>query len=272
MTPIIDMHVHCFPDRIAPRAKEVLAKNAAKFGILPHTELTVNDTAEKLVSAGISRALVCNIATNAHQEHSVNDFAISLLQNGNVLIPAGSVHPDSPNTVSELDRLCAAGIKGIKIHPDYVGIDITDERFDNIFALAEERRMFVVTHAGFDPVSPGHMHADAKMLAAVKKRRPGLMLIAAHCGGAGNAEEVLEILAGTEIMIDTSLSSTRAGERDLILKILCRHDPNLVFFGTDTPWSDAKEEIRFLERSGLPEDSLERIFFTNAKQLLELEI
>ncbi len=266
----IDFHVHCFPDALAPRAMGVLCANAAPYGITPHTDGTAGSALTVLAGAGIGAAHICSIATNTHQESKVNDFAASLASSGAPLFAAGSVHPDSEAKEAELDRLLGRGIRGIKIHPDYAGVMITDPRYDEIFSLCEERGMYVVTHAGFDPVSPRRIHATADGLLSVVRAHPKLTLIAAHMGGPLQLGEVREKLTGTGIFFDTSLSSARPGEREELISLIREHGPDRFFFGTDTPWSDPSEEVRFLETSGLQDEALEMIFYKNAARLLNL--
>ncbi len=266
----ICFHTHCFPDKLAPRAIAVLTENAEPFGYAPHTDGTAIGAIRYLKNAGIDAALVCNIATNPHQESKVNDFAISLAREHGFLYAAGSLHPDSEQKEEELKRLKDAGIRGIKIHPDYVGVDITDGRYDKIFSLAEEYGMFVVSHTGFDPVSPDHPHATAEGLLSVIRKHPDLTLVAAHMGGPKQSADVLRLLVGTPIWFDTSLCAIRPAERENLLEILHGHDSKRILFGTDTPWSFPKKEIEFVEQSGLSDDALENIFHRNAERLLKL--
>ena len=78
----ICFHSHCFPDALAPRAVATLAENAKRVGMTPHTDGTAAGTLRYLRASGIDTALICNIATNPHQEHKVNDFAVMI---GNIL-------------------------------------------------------------------------------------------------------------------------------------------------------------------------------------------
>lgn len=266
----ICFHTHCFPDMLAPKAMAVLTGNAKSCGYYPRTDGTASGAEKLLRSAGIDGALVCNIATNPRQERKVNDFAISIAAQKGFLFATGSLHPDSEDPEAELDRLAAAGIRGIKVHPDYVGLDITDEKFDRIFSLAEERGFFVVTHTGFDPVSPDHPHATAAGLLTVIKKHPRLCLIAAHMGGPRQSKEVLEMLVGTSIFFDTSLCSIRPDEQATLRTILREHDDQKILFGTDTPWSDPEKEIAFLESAGLSERAKSNIFSQNATHLLAI--
>ena len=266
----ICFHTHCFPDALAPRAIAALTANAAPVGMKPHTDGTAKGAVRCLRAAGIGAALVCNVATNARQERKVNDFAIATAVAHGPLFAAGSIHPDSEDAEGELDRLSAAGIRGIKIHPDYVGVDITDPRYDRIFSLAEERGFFVVSHTGFDPVSPDRFHATAQDLLAVIRRHPRLTLVAAHMGGPRQSADVLRLLVGTPIFFDTSLCAIRPEERGDLLAILREHPDDRILFGTDTPWSFPREEVRFVEEAGLSPHAVENIFYGNAAKMLQL--
>ncbi|MBO5314803.1 MAG: amidohydrolase family protein [Clostridia bacterium] len=266
---IIDFHTHSFPDSLAPKAMASLAITFSSIAaIKPQTDGTAGGAKKILSDAGISKAVVCNIATNARQETKVNDYAISLLADG-FFYPFGSVHPDSEKIESELDRLKSAGIKGIKLHPDYVKIPLNDPRYNRIFEALTDRQMLVVVHAGFDPISPDKIHATAEMFRGVIEKYPDLKIVAAHMGGYAKAKDVYENLVGTGIYFDTSLSSMREDEKEILYKILREHDENKILFGTDTPWSVAKAEIEFIKNAPISEEYKEKIFYKNALALLK---
>jgi predicted TIM-barrel fold metal-dependent hydrolase len=207
---IIDFHTHAFPDALAPRAVAQLTINAAASGYTPLTDGTVAGLIASMDRAGIAKSVVCNIATNPRQMKKVNDFAISCMENPR-LIPLGSVNPHgTPEEIdTELNRLKAAGIPGIKVHPDYMKVEIDSEKFTPILAACAEKNLFVITHAGFDPVEPDHIHCAPDMVLRVMDRHPALKLVVAHTGGFDREEEVLEKLCGAPVWLDTSLSAVR---------------------------------------------------------------
>lgn len=274
MSRIIDFHTHCFPDGLAPRAVAQLAATAAPYGYVPLTDGTAAGLMTSMDRAGISRSVVCNIATNPHQMAKVNDFALSLLASHPRLIPLGSVHPEAPAEAvdTELDRLAAAGIKGIKLHPDYVGVEIDSPAFAPILEGCARRGLFVITHAGFDPVAPDHIHCAPAMVLRVLEAHPTLRLIVAHTGGFNCEAEVLDKLCGRDVYLDTSLSAIRradsAEQGRACAAILRAHRPDRLLFATDTPWSDPAAEIAFVRSAGLAEDAVEAILHRNAETLL----
>lgn len=277
---IIDFHTHCFPDTLAPRAIESLKNHVLRPDLFPTTDGTRAGTERLLAAKGVNRGVVCNIATNPRQQQNVNSFAISLTQaEGSLyppgspispvsLIPLGSLHPLGEKKHAELERLAAAGIRGIKIHPDYIGTDIDSPEYDEIFSLCSELDMFVLTHAGFDPYSPGHMHAPPKKILRVHRRYPRLRLIAAHMGGFACGEGSVRCLLGEDIWLDTSMSSQRPREREILFRILREHPADRLLFGSDTPWSYISAELNFVRSASLDDERLEKILYKNAQGLL----
>ena len=270
---IVNFHTHAFPEALAPRAIAQLTINAAASGYVPLTDGTTHGLIESMDRAGIERSVVCNIATNARQMTKVNDFAVSCAANQR-LIPLGSLHPDATavDMDHELDRLAEAGLAGIKIHPDYVHIEIDSPAFEPILARCEARGMLVVTHAGFDPVEPNHMHCTPEMVLRVMEQHPALKLVVAHTGGVDCEREVLEKLCGTKVYLDTSLAAVRCAKSaswgQACEDILRAHDPSRILFATDTPWSDPASEIAFVRGIGLSEENVEKILHVNAEILL----
>ncbi len=271
---IIDFHTHAFPDPLAPRAIAQLTINAAESGYAPLTDGTVKGLLTSMDLAGIDRSVVCNIATNPRQMKKVNDFAISLKDHPR-LIPLGSINPDAvaDEIESELRRLKDAGIPGIKIHPDYMKTEIDSERFMPVFEACAALNMFVVTHAGFDPVEPHHMHCTPDMVLRVLDRHPALKLVVAHTGGFDCEKEVLDKLCGARVWLDTSLAAVRrarsAAWGALCGDILRKHDPSRILFATDTPWSDPAAEIAFVRSAGLSDEITENILHGNAELLIK---
>lgn len=271
---IIDFHTHAFPDALAPRAIAQLTINAAESGYTPLTDGTLSGLIASMDKAGISRSVVCNIATTPRQMKKVNDFA-NVSKCDSRLIPLGSVNPYATEgeIETELDRLKAAGIPGIKIHPDYMKMEIDSPAFTPIFKACEERNLFVITHAGFDPVEPNHVHCSPDMVLRVMDRHPDLKLVVAHAGGFDREREVLEKLCGAPVWLDTSLCAIRRARSAewgaLCADILRNHAPDRILFATDTPWSDPAAEIAFVRSLGLSDEITDGILGGNAQRLLD---
>ncbi len=80
-----------------------------------------------------------------------------------------------PDEVDALEGLLDAGARGIKLHVSSDDLDLTDPRLEPAFAVAGERRLPVVVHAGPEVASVRGPVLDACA------RWPGLRMVLAHC-------------------------------------------------------------------------------------------
>ena len=263
---IIDCHAHCFPDHLAEKG---LAPMKALTGIEPCTDGTASGLSAKEKADGVDFAVVCNIATNPNQLVKVNNFAIDINDFSDTLIALGSAHPDSPILEKELERLVDHDIHGIKIHPEYIPYYVDSPEWDKVFSLCEEMGIFVISHTGYDYVSPDRTATTPDRVAKVLDRHPNLTFIGAHMGGNRFYPQVLEYLCGRpNLYLDTAIMS-RLDRNDLyVSRIIEAHGVDRILFGTDAPWSEPKTEVAYIKSLGLSERENEMIFHENAEKLL----
>ena len=261
---LIDFHTHAFPDHLAERA---ISKLAAIAKMEPYTDGTVASLRARMREYGVDRSVVCNIATNPKQQTNVNNFAIELNKDPD-FISLASIHPASDNIDGEIERVHAAGIKGIKLHPDYMGYMIDDPAFEPILAKCEELGIFVIIHAGYDVISPDLIHANPEKIIKVSDKFPELNFIAAHFGSNVLWDDVMKYIVGTRVYIDTSLACYFGLDPQLAKRIINEHDPDRILFGSDIPWGSPEETKEYLLSLELTDEMYERIFHLNAEKLL----
>lgn len=263
---LIDFHTHAFPESLAERA---LASLSADIGSPPLTDGTVSGLLAAMDSWGVDRAVICNIASKPRQTENVNSFAIgTALAHPDRLFPLGSVHPLYPDPETELKRIRAAGLKGVKIHPDYMGVTLDDPAFDSLFDLCGELGLFVVTHAGFDVYSPHMVYASPDRILRRLERSPRTTLVAAHYGGNMMWDEAAEKLCGRELFIDVSMGGFCGLEPARAARILGKHDPDRILFGSDCPWASPADTFRYIDALPLSDGRKEKIWHLNAERLL----
>ena len=278
---IIDFHTHTFPDRIASRAISGMQANshAAAF-----SDGTLSGLKASMAAAGIVRSVVLPVATNPQKLTSMNDSAISL--NGQEgIVHFGAVHPLAENWKEELDRVAAAGLKGIKIHPHYQGVDIDDIRYLRVLGRAAELGLVTVMHAGLEIGYPGIVRCSPEMTASALRQLGGIPIVLAHMGGWKNWDQVAQFLGPTGCMLDTAISlgrivPTEPGHyRDEDLPLLNEAEfcalvrsfgAKRILFGTDSPWASQAEEVRRLRELPLTDGEKNDILCGNAQRLLKL--
>ena len=277
---ITDFHTHTFPDAIAQRAIAGMQQNshAAAFG-----SGTLDGLLASMESAGIFRSVVLPVATNPLKISSINDSNIAREKSQHVVF-FGAMHPQAENWKQELRRLAAAGVPGIKIHPQYQDTDITDIRYLRILDHAASLGLITVMHAGDEIAYPGVVRCSPEMVRSVCDQLGNIPLVLAHMGGWKNWQRVAENLAHIGCYLDTAISLGQIvpiddhyapgdlpllSEEDFV-SLLRAFGSQRILFGTDSPWADQAEEIRKLTSLPLTQDELENILSRNAARLLGL--
>ena len=199
---MIDFHAHTFPERIAAGA---IAKLQQASHSTAFTDGTVAGLRTSMTRAGIDAAVLLPVATNPLKVQHMNDLSIRM--NGlDGLHWFGCMHPDAEDWHGELARIASAGVKGIKLHPVYQGVDIDDVRMLRILGRAAELGLIVVTHAGADIGFPGVVRCSPQMIRRALKQVDGVTLVCAHMGGWRNWQEVADALLDTTALLDTAFT------------------------------------------------------------------
>lgn len=261
---LIDFHTHAFPEKIAGRAVGKLAYDAG--GLRPQTDGTLESLKREMERDGVDLAVVHSIATNPHQQHKVNDYAMEMNRDGKI-VAFGSVHPDAPDALEELERISAAGLKGVKFHPEYQRFYADEERMRPIYRKISQLGLITLFHAGEDYGFAPPYHGMPEQLLGAKKWLDG-PVVAAHWGGLGCGAEVLEKLCGQDIWFDLSFGYGSM-PKYIAREILDRHTPDRLLFASDMPWHRPTWELRLLDTLELSEGDREKICFRNALKLLE---
>ena len=279
---IIDFHTHTFPENLAGRAIEKLAKSARALNYLDGTAGALRSSMRE---AGVDYSLLLPVVTRPGQQGDVNRIAAETnaraAETG--LLSFGGIHPENEDYRQILRNLAENGVKGIKIHPVFQQVPIDDIRFQRIIACASENDMIVITHAGYDIGFPGEDQASvsriARMLDIVKPEK----FVLAHMGGWECWEEVEQYIAGRNVWLDTAFSllpvepapgTLRSPEedpplsREQFLRIVRRMGADRILFGTDSPWSGQIETLNAIRESGLSRSEQEAVLGENAAGLL----
>ena len=79
----------------------------------------------------------------------------------------------------------------------------------------------------------------------------------------------MKFLVGKPLYFDTAFSFSRMPP-DWAREIIRAHGANRVLLGSDMPWSDTGNEIRFVKSLGLSQEETDAILSGNACRLLQL--
>ena len=284
---VIDIHVHTFPEKIAASALNTLQ---SKSHTRPFTNGTINALRDSMREARVTSSILQPVATRADQVTRINDNAIKINTHTKEtdIYSFGAMHPKFLDYDSELTRIKAAGIAGIKLHPVYQGVTINDERYIKILARAFELGLVVLIHAGWDIGFPGNDYAMPWRISEAL-RASGLTsssrVILAHMGGWRAWDEACEIFADVEgVYIDTAFSLGEFYPNDdgyyksvdeckmlspeKFTAIIKSFGADRVLFGSDSPWASQLESVNKVYNLDLTEQEKRLILYENAAIIL----
>lgn len=261
---IIDFHTHCFPDALAERVVPALAKEANIKAFCPGT---VSGLCASMRHAGVDYSVMLQIATKPSQNHSVNTWAIERNESG--IIPFGSVHPLGEDWSDELDRLATAGIKGIKLHPEYQQFYVDADFMLPIYTRIRELGFIVLFHAGIDVGIAPPVHGTPRHFANILDLLPKGRTVLAHMGGWKSWDDVENLLVGSHLLFDTSFSSEFMTQEQ-IRRMIENHGATQFLMGSDSPWADQAGTIDEIKQLGLSNADEQAILGGNAARILNL--
>lgn len=258
---IFDVHTHAFPDKVAAIAIPRLEAGGKWFEAKAYYDGTVTGLLAGMDRAGVRRALIANIATRPEQVQKITDWSATIASDR--IVPFGSLHPDTPDPEAAAERIAQAGLRGLKFHPQYANCPLDDPRVIRIARAAARAGLAMLFHAGYDLAYEKDDLASPDRVRRLHEAVPDLRMTAAHMGGWERWPEALDTLVGLPIYLESSFTLGRCPP-DLLEKMLTRHPPAYLLFGTDGPWTDQKEEVGKFLALPIPDDLKRRILWRNA--------
>ncbi len=262
---VIDIHTHTFPEKIASRA---IAGLASTSFLTPALDGTLPSLHMAMLEDGVDISVLQPIATAPHQVPKLNDAAI---ENNKIdgIISFGAIHPLYPDKETEFQRLAAAGIKGIKLHPDFQQVYIDDPAVIETLRLCGKYGLIAMIHGGLDISYPEINKSTPEKLKRILPLLGDAVIIFAHMGGFGYFEQSIRFLADTDVFIDTA-AVCDIFPSDAIKSVIDAFTPNRVLFGSDSPWSRQKLYMDCIRFMGLSQNDVSAILGDNARRLLSL--
>jgi hypothetical protein len=280
---IIDGHVHLFHPKVILNVK----KRLEMVQILrlqtdgAEDRVGVPFLENELKNAGIQGGFILPTAL-AEEVCSVNEEFYKLSETSELLSSAGTLHPDYPGNLEELETFISRNIRGIKLcsFSQRFSLDAakTLEMFELIqdFNIHESSGFFVEmdTLFGADQFfgsRPEH-NTTPSLFAELVKSFPKIDFVAAHMGGlAAPFHEIkTHLIPVDNLYLDTSNAAHVLSTDDFVY-LLKTHGPEHIIFGTDWPWFTHEGEIdlqhHMYEKAGFSKKDRDLVFSRNMARL-----
>jgi uncharacterized protein len=263
MKGIVDFHTHAFPDELSERVIKMLEDEG---GVMARLDGKISSLLSSMDNCCIEKSVICNIATNPSQFHSILAWCRKIRSER--IIPFPSFHPHDPEFINRIDAIKQEGFKGIKFHPYYQNFIIDEEKLLPVYEKIAAENLILVMHTGFDFAFPLTRIADPEKILRIVEMFPSLKLVTTHLGAWKLWEEVEHYLLGKPIYMEISFSLDFLNDHDAVRNIFSNHPPQYILFGTDSPWTDQKETLSLLRKLRLGDEKEELMLRGNALTLL----
>ena len=232
MTTLLDPIEAGLGELYAAHAQRLLPEGADWFDAHTHTGCNDPDgmkaTAEQVLAAldtgGHRRALVFStMEPNGYPE--ANDRVLGEAQASDGRLIALCRLDPAADPIAEATRCLDRGAAGLKLHPRAEGFTMHTPAVEQIVALADERRVPIMIHAGRGIPALGR---DTVRLA---REYPGARLILAHAGISDLAWIWREVPGTPNLFFDTAWWNVA----DLVA-LLALVPPGHILYASDTPY------------------------------------
>lgn len=205
-----------------------------------------------------------------------NDALIALASKHPAMLPVATVHPyDGEAALAELQRVAAAGVKLLKIHPHTQRFDASDARVLALVRKAGELGVVVLMDNA--NILPG----DSEKLFNLALAAPNTTFIFAHMGAMNfrfwnilKAARTAEGLFGNNIYFDISATVALVADSPIeeeFVWTIRNVGVDHVLLGSDYPQYSLEQNASALDRLSLSDAEKAKIRSENARKLFGLD-
>jgi predicted TIM-barrel fold metal-dependent hydrolase len=191
----------------------------------PYTPFDVSRLLSRMDAASVDRAMVCSLAQRIE-----NDFILKLVKaHPDRLIGFGQVMPQADDALDEIERIAAAGISGLKLHPSMHGYHVADHGLlDPVFELCAKLKLPVLINALDDAF------CSPLAIEEIARNHPAVPTIIAHMGAVWNVPEAI-IVAERQPHVYLETSATLLSD---VRRAYARVGARKILMGSEWPGSD----------------------------------
>jgi uncharacterized protein len=260
--PVLDVHVH-------------LEETPNSFGVGRLADLPAALSELKKLPPG-SRLGLVTVAPRGDLEkmRAQNNAVLAAVQSYPELFWAvASVNPwDGEGALGEIDRLAAAGVRMLKLHPNSQQFDVAAPEVLIIVARAAAHNMIIL----FDGYSPFDADETGKFL-MLAVQQPSARFILAHMGGPRFLDMMIFAMAQKfawyprNIWFDLSVVAgmfTRSPFQEQLVFVCRSIGLDRVMLGSDYPISSPVSAVKDVQDLGFTRQEEEQILYGTAAALL----
>jgi len=264
---IIDIHAHVFPDEMAAKAIAELSV-CIDFTYHPVSDGTVSGLLKNMDEWDIDISVLQPVVMKQSQFKKINEWTAGVRSDR--LMTFGGIYPYTDDYKRDIDFVVSLGHKGLKLHPEYQDFIVDDERMLRLYDYALSKGLILLFHAGVDTAFLPPVKSTPRQFARIAESMRGGIIVATHLGGYEQWDDVEEYLCGKDVYMDTA-TGFEYFSKEQFLRITEKHGADRILFGSDAPWSNARDEIEVIKSLPLSEEDKGAILGGNAQRILSIE-
>jgi len=178
--------------------------------------------------------------------------------------------------IEQAENIHSFGLKGINLQPVFFEVDPLDRRMYPLYATAAKYGLIVSFHTGVHySLKSSIMQNNPIFIDQIAVDFPNLKIIACHGGWPWTPEMTAVARRHSNVFIefggvDPKYIGIPGTGWETVFTLMNNLLSNQVLFGTDWPVIPTEKAIQGWKRLGLKEEVLEKLFYKNAKNLLQL--
>jgi hypothetical protein len=258
LPPVIDAHVHLFPDRVFAAIWRWFDAHGWPIRHKLHSPRVL----DFLFSRGVSRVVALCYAHKPGMARALNRYMADLAASDPRILALGTVLPGEEGAAEIVAEAFAMGLRGIKLHCHVQTFAADGEAARAVYAACEAAGKPVIVHAGRAPASPAYGVDTYALCAAEAVERvlrdfPHLRYCVPHLGADEFAAYARLVRSYDNLWLDTTMAVAGYLRGDDPWDVV-RARPGRIMYGTDFPnvpyaWDRELQRILSLR---LPEEEL----------------
>jgi len=162
---------------------------------------------------------------------------------------------------AELERCFAAGMRGLKMHPDFHQMPADDPSYNLLYRFAQERRLPILCHFGGGP------RTDFPLYAPAVERCPDATFILAHSLPGRDRVDLAVQYFGERSNVFYDLAN--AFEPGVIRYAIERLGAERLLFGTDGCWGSMARRLGLIALAPIDDEPKRLILGRNMQRIID---
>ena len=272
--PVIDTHVHVFPQKLYEAIKGWFEAHAWEFD--------QHGTAETFIQTqfdnGVAGLVLLSYAHRPGIARGLNEFVTDLVNRFPHTVGLAAIHPEDENPQEILKHAFEeCGLCGVKMHCHVKGIAPDDPRMFPIYETVLEYDGVLNIHAGKEPAIDAYgldvrAITGADRVEKILRRFPELKIVIPHLG-MDETERFCDMMAEfPNLYLDTAMVLCQFFPMPIDRQWLIKH-ADRIMFGTDYPHIpyEMEKELKDLLAMELGDAVVRKILFENASRLFPIK-